>query len=66
MILIAPVAGLSPVDLASALGAFIWAVTGLVFALFVDRRQHPYRQGKSAREISPPEVEPSDDFRMAA
>ena len=37
MSLIAPVAGLSPVNLAAALGAFIWAVAGLVFAVFVDR-----------------------------
>jgi len=51
MSLIAPVAGLSPVNLASALGAFIWAVTGLVFAVFVDRRQHPHLQHRSAREI---------------
>jgi len=63
---ITPVASLSPVNLASALGAFIWAVTSLVFAVFVDRRQHPHRQDKNAREISPPEAEPSDDFRMAA
>ena len=64
--IIAPFSGLSPVSFTAASGALIWAVTGLVVANIVDRREQARRREKVIRRPEPVIVPLTDDIDEAA
>ena len=66
MSIIGPFGGLSPVSLTAASGALIWAVTGLVVANIVDRREQARRREKAIRRPEPANVDFAYDIDEAA